>query len=429
MSLSLEPDRSSYHVLWIAFPAFSHLKATLGMAEELLRRGHRVTYLVADRLADVVAETGARVVSYRSAFPESLSPPPSTTTLMIEFVRESFAPLEAALACAEVDPPDLIVHDALVSDVAVALGRRYGVPTVRTYAGIGDNAEVRRANASALPEPDEAVNHADPRWTELVAELTVRFAATGTAELFEGGLTLGDDAALNISFVTWEFQVQRETFGADYLFAGPCLRPADFEGQWTPPEGAGPVLLVSLGTTVNRRPDFFRTCARTFAGTPWHVVMTLGRSADPAELGPLPPNVEAHRWVPHLAVLQHASVFVCQGGTGSLMEAMYQGVPAVVVPQQADQYPTARQVVDLGVGRSINPEELDADTLRAAVEAIAADPDFRRRAQELSRSVHEAGGAVAVADRLEQILADRRPLATLLPAGSAPGSSPITPVG
>ena len=239
MSLSLEPDRSSYHVLWIAFPAFSHLKATLGMAEELLRRGHRVTYLVADRLADVVAETGARVVSYRSVFPESLSPPPSTTTLMIEFVRESFAPLEAALACAEVDPPDLIVHDALVSDVAVALGRRYGVPTVRTYAGIGDNAEVRRANASALPEPDEAVNHADPRWTELVAELTRPVRATGTAELFEGGLTLGDDAALNISFVTWEFQVQREDSRADYLFAGPCLRPADFEGQWTPPEGAG----------------------------------------------------------------------------------------------------------------------------------------------------------------------------------------------
>ncbi|MCI4065649.1 glycosyl transferase [Micromonospora sp. R77] len=410
-----DQDPPPRHVVWLTFPAFSHLKATLAMVEELLRRGHRVSYLVADRLADVARETGARVVPYRSTFPASLSPPPSATTMLVEFLRESFAPLEAALACAEADPPDLVVHDALASDVAVALGRRYGVPTVRTYAGFGTNGQVPLNGTEPEPE-SEPVDPTDPRLAELVAELTGRVAAAGAADLFDGGPASGDDAALNISFVTRAFQVRGDTFGDDYLFAGPCLRPADLAGEWSPPAGAGPVLLVSLGTTVNQRPDFFRSCARAFAGTPWHVVMTLGRSTDPAELGPLPPNVEAHRWVPHLAVLRHAAAFVCQGGTGSLMEAMYEGVPVVVVPQQSDQYAIARQVVELGVGRSIRPEALDLDTLRAAVEAVAADPDARRRAQQLGRSVRESGGPVAVADRLAQLLADREPPAPPPPA-------------
>lgn len=418
-----DQDAPSRHVLWLTFPAFSHLRATLAMVEELLRRGHRVSYLVADRLVDVVRPTGARVVSYRSVFPESLSPPPSATTMLVEFIRESFAPLEVALACAEADPPDLVVHDALASDVAVALSRRYGVPTVRTYAGFGTNAQVPLNGAEPGSVPEDPVDPTDPRVAELVAELTGRVAAAGAADLFDGGPASGDDAALNISFVTRAFQVRGDTFGDDYLFAGPCLRPADLAGDWAPPAGAGPVVLVSLGTTVNQRPDFFRSCARAFAGTPWHVVMTLGRSMDPADLGPLPPNVEAHRWVPHPAVLRHAAAFVCQGGTGSLMEAMYEGVPVVVVPQQTDQHAIARQVVALGVGRSIRPGELDPDTLRVAVEAIAADPDARRRAQELGRSVREAGGPVAVADRLTRLLAERRPPASppMVPLAVVPG--------
>jgi hypothetical protein len=193
------------------------------------------------------------------------------------------------------------------------------------------------------------------------------------AGLFAAGPLNGDDAALNISFVVRAFQPAGETFGDDHLFAGPCLRPADFTGSWTPPPGGPPLLLVSLGTSVNRRPDFFRRCAESFADTPWHVVMTLGGGVDPASLCPLPPNVEAHPWVPHLTVLEHATAFVCQSGHGSLMEAFHQGVPVVVVPHQLDQRATARQVADLGLGRLIAPEDLDGHALRAAVDEVAAD--------------------------------------------------------
>lgn len=397
-------ERPGRHVLWLGFPAYGHIKATLGMVEELLRRGHRVTYVVADRLAGHVEGIGARVVPYASVFPESIAATETATTMLLAFLRESFAPLEAALGAAAADPPQLVVHDALASDTAAALSRRHQVPTVRTYAGFGTNEQVPQNGTEADPAHAPA-DPADPRLRDLAGQLTARVEAAGVADLFADGLASGDDAAVNISFVVREFQIKGETFGDDYLFAGPCLRAADFTGSWSPPPGAPPVLLVSLGTSVNRRPDFFRSCAESFADSPWHVVMTLGSGVDPADLGPLPPNVEAHAWLPHLMVLEHATAFVCQGGTGSLMEAFHQGVPVVVVPQQPDQRAIAQQVVDLGVGRSVSPGDLDARTLRSAVEEIAADPEVRHRAAELGRSVRTAPGAAAVADRLEAVMA------------------------
>ncbi|GAA2343515.1 MGT family glycosyltransferase [Streptomyces kunmingensis] len=399
------PDATSpAHVLWLGFPAYGHLKATLGMVEELIRRGHRVTYVVADRLADAVAATGARVVPYASHFPASITSDEDATTMLHAFVQESFAPLEAALEAAAADPPALVVHDALASDTALAVSRRHGVPTVRTYAGFGANAQVRQNGTEADPAHTPA-DPDDPRLGELTRLLTARVRAAGVAELFADAPPGGVEAAVNISFVVREFQIRPEAFGDDYLFAGPCLRAADFTGDWSPPPGTAPLLLVSLGTSVNRRPDFFRRCADSFAGTAWHVVMTLGGGVDPAALGPLPPNVEAHPWIPHLKVLRHATAFVCQGGTGSLMEAFHQGVPVVVVPHQQDQRATAQQVVDLGLGRAVAPAELDGGTLRREVETLTADTATRDRVRELSRHLRAAPGATAVADRLEAVMA------------------------
>ncbi|MEU0131177.1 macrolide family glycosyltransferase [Streptomyces sp. NPDC006289] len=404
-SAGADAEPSRRHVLWLGFPGYGHVKATFGMVEELVRRGHRVTYVVADRFAEQAAGTGARVVTYTSVFPASIDPAETATTMLLAFLRESFAPLETTLAAVAGDPPHLVVHDVLASETATAVSRLHGVPTVRTYAGFGSNEHVPQ-NGTEHDPARAPVDLADVRLRDLGEELTARVTAAGVADLFAAGPPGGDEAAASISFVVREFQIRGETFGDDYLFAGPCLRAADFAGAWSPPPGSPPLLLVSLGTSANRRPGFFRQCAEAFAGTPWHVVMTLGGGVDPASLGPLPPNVEAHAWVPHLAVLEHADAFVCQGGTGSLMEAFHQGVPVVVVPQQQDQWAIAQQVADLGLGLSVRPDELDGRTLSAAVEAVAADAGVRRRVAELSVRVRAAPGAGAVADRLEAVMAE-----------------------
>ena len=41
------------------------------------------------------------------------------------------------------------------------------------------------------------------------------------------------------------------------------------------------------------------------------VLVTVGRDQDPAELGPVAPNVHIARWIPQADVLPHADAVVC----------------------------------------------------------------------------------------------------------------------
>lgn len=114
-------------------------------------------------------------------------------------------------------------------------------------------------------------------------------------------------------------------------------------------------------------------CAQAFAGTEWHVVMSLGRT-DPALLGELPPNVEALPSVPQQAVLGHATVFVSHAGMNSIMEAVSRDVPLVTLPQVPEQALNARRVRELGLGEVLDSEALTPELVRETVLRVARDP-------------------------------------------------------
>jgi dTDP-L-oleandrosyltransferase len=100
-------------------------------------------------------------------------------------------------------------------------------------------------------------------------------------------------------------------------------------------------------------------------------------------------------------------VFVCQAGSGSLMESLYRGTPVVVVPRSPDSFALAERVVELGVGRLLRADRLTADELVHTTLAVAADPSIKTRVAELRRAVHAAGGAARAADELESRMHER----------------------
>jgi UDP:flavonoid glycosyltransferase YjiC (YdhE family) len=57
------------HVAVVAASAPSHIHPHLAVVRELVRRGHRVTYLVGHHLAHLAADTGADVVGCTSVLP------------------------------------------------------------------------------------------------------------------------------------------------------------------------------------------------------------------------------------------------------------------------------------------------------------------------------------------------------------------------
>jgi MGT family glycosyltransferase len=136
------------------------------------------------------------------------------------------------------------------------------------------------------------------------------------------------------------------------------------------------------------------------------VVIAIGRYTDPADIGPVPPTVELHRWVPQFAVLRRAAVFVTHAGMGGCTEGLYQGVPMVAVPQAVDQFGNADRLVELGVGRRLDVDAT-ADELRAAVVELESSPEVAARCAALRTELRTAGGAAGAADVIEAEAARR----------------------
>ncbi|MBQ0986796.1 hypothetical protein KBZ10_20220 [Streptomyces sp. F63] len=140
-----------------------------------------------------------------------------------------------------------------------------------------------------------------------------------------------------------------------------------------------------------------------------HVVLRIGRFTDAAEPGEVAAGIEVHRWVPQLAVLRQADVFVTHAGMGSSQEGLACGVPLLAVPQAADRFMNADLLQRIGVGRHLPEEEATAGRLRETVLALADDPGVRERHAAVRREVTAEGGTARAGDLVEAELPGARP--------------------
>lgn len=122
------------------------------------------------------------------------------------------------------------------------------------------------------------------------------------------------------------------------------------------------------------------------------------------ELGTVPPNVEVHRWVPQLAILEQADAFITHAGMGGSSEGLFTGVPMIAVPQAVDQFTNADRLVELGVARRIDTPDATAALLRTTLTELTTDPEVARRSALLRADARAEGGTVRAADLIENML-------------------------
>jgi UDP:flavonoid glycosyltransferase YjiC (YdhE family) len=148
--------------------------------------------------------------------------------------------------------------------------------------------------------------------------------------------------------------------------------------------GARPLVYVTLGTIFNTESgDLLARLVHGVRELPVDVVATVGRTLEPAELGPQPDNVRVERFVPQGELLPRCAAVVNHGGSGSVAGALAHGVPMVCVPLGADQPLNAARCVALGAGLSLDPLAAGPDDARAAVAEVLGQPRFRAAAGRL----------------------------------------------
>lgn len=391
------------HIAFFNFPAFGHINPNLGVVQELVRRGHKVTCTTTDHFAPAIEASGARPVPYTSVFGDYYTSPYTPEALKGEGLR-CFNEAKTLAASVEDfyadDRPDLVVYDFMAWG-ARFYAAKHDVPAVRLFPSYGANEHF------AIHEKFPVAEMSDPLVMDMLTQLEAHLPDIG----LEGTsamefLTKIED--LGIIFLPREFHYDGDTFDERFVFAGPCLGDRSaFQGTWQP-TGDRPVLLISLGTAATGWPEFFTMAVEAFRDAPFEVVMAVGDHVDAAELGDLPAHFHVSRHVPQLDVLRHASLFITHGGMNSTMESLYNGVPMVVIPQMNEQRANGLRVEELGLGRLLAAADTTAVSLRKHADDVHADQGIKDRVTALQTTMRQVDGPVVAADAIEGFLATAR---------------------
>ncbi|MBX7549309.1 macrolide-inactivating glycosyltransferase [Streptomyces sp. tea 10] len=396
---------SSAHIAMFSIAQHGHVNPSLEVIRELVARGHRVTYAIPPVFAEKVAETGARPVPYTSTLPAPGADPSAWGTTLLDnvepFLADAVQALPQLIEAYAGDEPDLVLHD-IASYPARVLAHRWGVPAI----SLSPNLVAWEGYEKEVAEP----MWAEPRKTARGQAYYARFEAW----LKENGIDQHPDPFAgrpDRSIVLIPKALQPNADRVDervHTFVGACQGDRAGQGDWQRPAGVDKVALVSLGSAFTKQPGFYRACVRAFGDLPgWHLVLQVGRHVSAADLGDVPANVEVRDWVPQLAILKQADLFVTHAGAGGSQEGLATATPMIAVPQAVDQFGNADMLVALGVARRLDTEEATADRLRETALALVDDPEVARRLRAVQAETAQEGGTRRAADLIETELARR----------------------
>jgi MGT family glycosyltransferase len=382
------------YLLMVGATTPSHVYPSLALISELVSRGHRISYMIGEPLADVVAPTGAEVIVHSTLLPGADTAwPHDAGEAMQIFLDEAITVQGPGLE--RVERPDAVLYDIGGFAGRVA-AHRWAVPAVQlspTYVAWEGYEQDMAEHIEALK--------ASPSGR--------RYFATLQQWLDENAVTLDADAFLGrpeacVVLIPRVLQPNANRVGPHYVFAGPCIDERRATG-WRPAADDDRALVyVSFGTAYTDHADLYKLCLRELTDD-YRLVMATGK-VDPNTLGPLPYGVEVARTLPQLDVLAHASAFITHAGMGSAVESLWFGVPTVCVPQAVDQFTNAAQLEAIGAGVQLAAEEVTPDGLRTAVTTALSKATTTR---ELSAKVRSVGGVAIAADTVQRLCAPRDP--------------------
>lgn len=177
--------------------------------------------------------------------------------------------------------------------------------------------------------------------------------------------------------------------------------------RWVGPELADPawageaievedgIILVALSTTFMDQGPLLQ---KIIDALPRPAIVTTGPAIDPASLR-APSHVKIVRSAPHSQILPHASLVVTHGGHGTVIRALANGVPLVILPSGRDQTDNAARVEAIGAGIRASPRAI-GDAINDAI----TDATIREAAKKAKAKIGERKGDPVI-EELEALVA------------------------
>lgn len=380
-------------ILFFSLPAFGHINPTLGLVNELNRRGEEVTYYTSSKFQSAVSSTGACVYQYDPYFSFNTD---KMSGSIIGFIDYLIDITEKLLAMGFVDAMRHSQADYIIFDRyclwAPHIAEKFGLPSICCIPTIAFSWKLRLkyARIRGAQNVSELKDFAVMLRTILKAiRIANRYGCRVRSMLNPFG-------KLNIVYTSRYFQPYGNSFDDRYVFIGPSIGQRGHTGGLDPPFFADANgkkrIYISLGTLFNRDVDFYHICFSALGETDCMVLMSTGGQPTAEIAKKAPRNFIVRDYVPQLEVLKAVDLFVTHGGTNSVHEALLNRVPLIVVPQGADSFLLGWRVQELGAGTMIRNRDFTVSNLKQIVNEILMDSNKRSNCEKISLSFAESDG-------------------------------------
>ncbi|XP_017159435.1 UDP-glucuronosyltransferase 2C1-like isoform X2 [Poecilia reticulata] len=198
-----------------------------------------------------------------------------------------------------------------------------------------------------------------------------------------------NDADIWLMRTDFVFDYPRPTMpNVVYMGGFNCKPPEplpDHMEEFVQSSGEHGVIIMSISTFVDELPeDLADSIAAAFAKLPQKVIWSF-RGPKPSTLGN---NTLLTDWMPQKDLLGHPKIklFVSQGGTNGVQEALCHGVPVVGFPLVYDQYDNLLRLQEKGAAKILTFRAVDKDDgFLKAMQEVLNEPSYRQNMQRLSR--------------------------------------------
>ncbi len=383
-------------IAFFCIPAHGHTNPTLGVVRELVARGHEVIYYSYAPFRDKIEGAGARFVAC-DAFDaemrltrEEAKHIGSDLALSTKVLVDTTLSLDD-MVCREMERlrPDCIVADSMaVWGKAVAW--KLGIPFVSSTTTFAFNEHSAKLMKQSIGQLFSMILSM-PKINRHIKRLQNKgYPVKSVLDLIQN-----DANTDTIVYTSARFQPCAETFSEKYAFVGPSIRPAESTFEKTGEK----LVYISMGTVNNDMLPLYRSCIEALRDTQLQVVLSVGDQVPADAFGALPERIRIYPQVDQIAVLQKADVFLTHCGMNSVSEALYYGVPLVMLPKTTEQSAVAARAEQLGAGLRL--QKTDTASIRKAVETVLNDSSFRENARAIAEDFRACDGAGGAADKIE----------------------------
>jgi len=194
-----------------------------------------------------------------------------------------------------------------------------------------------------------------------------------------------------------------ETFSPppNVRLVGPRLDDPAWAGEWTPPAGDDPLVLVGMSSTFMDHADVLQRATTALGDLPVRGLVTTG-PAIPVDAIDAPSNVTVVERAPHSQVLRHASAVLTHAGHGTVIKSLAAGVPVVAVPLGRDQLDNAARVAHHGAGLRLKPNA-SSEAIARAVRRVLDEPSYRANAERLASAIAAETADDRAVEELEEL--------------------------